>query len=570
TAEPPASGSGFVSVNVLLDWDPSPVGGPQPAHGPPARGVIDDGGDPTFASYNFLADCCSMVAAGGGYQHRALKFLLPVRDGYVNKGDFLEQRLVDGPRVDQVKSFCQPRQYLRCLNTEQMEWSGLAQIISHAAGGILLRDRSLARSIPALVDLDSELVDKISYPWMSERPIAKATVASVDIRERMATEPMLHAARSLGIEVVILGEPGHWLEGPSYAHLRSQFLQMDTKADEEMPSSIILALSKCHGRIDGLTSKMDWMTYPVSMAAAVLGLPRENLQALDVCRDKYKQRMASGDAAVQVHKGEDPRVVLDGSLEFPLVVKPSLGANSEGVSKVFDQDELAMAVDRVFQSDYEHVPKSRAVNVEEYCAGPEIDVNFVLMDGEVLFVETADDFPKAADNDEGSNPTVFKESAMVYPSGLPPGEIEAVQSSLRQTLHRIGLRNGIYHVEARVENSTMEYRRNLDGCFDLESKADTDRPTAEPKAVLIEINPRLPGSMVKAAVLRTYGVDYDALSLLLAIGDKERAVALSQPFRAGPQYWSSALFISTDRGGKLVSGDMVQELRQRRPDLASH
>lgn len=135
-----------------------------------------------------------MVAAGGGYQHRALKFLLPVRDGYVNKGDFLEQRLVDDPRVDQVKSFYQPRQYLRCLNAEQIEWSGLAQIISHAAGGMLLRDRSLARSLPALVDLDSELANKLSYPWMSERPISKATVGLVDIRERWPLSPcnMLH------------------------------------------------------------------------------------------------------------------------------------------------------------------------------------------------------------------------------------------------------------------------------------------------------------------------------------------------------------------------------------------
>ncbi|KAI4283175.1 MAG: hypothetical protein L6R38_002366 [Xanthoria sp. 2 TBL-2021] len=263
---------------------------------------------------------------------------------------------------------------------------------------------------------------------MTEHPIAKKSVALLDVRDRGNTEPLLQAAWALGIEMVILGEAGHWLEGPPHAYLRSHFIQLDTTADEELPFRIIEALATHDVRLDGLTSNLDWYTYPVSKAAAFLGLPCESLKALDVCRDKYKQRMASGDAAVQVYKGQDPEAVVDGSLEFPLVVKPSVGANSEGVSKVFDQDQLATAVDRVFKTQYKHAPASSAVNVEEYCAGPEIDVNFV------LFVETADDFPKAADNDEGANPTVFKESAIVYLSGLPPYEIEAVQLSLKYIL----------------------------------------------------------------------------------------------------------------------------------------
>lgn len=79
-----------------------------------------------------------------------------------------------------------------------------------------------------------------------------------------------------------------------------------------------------------------------------------------------------------------------------------------------------------------------AVSVEAYCDGPEIDANFVLQDGEVLFVEGADDFPKAGDREEAGASTVFKESAVLYPSGLPAAELEMVQRYLHQTLLKFG------------------------------------------------------------------------------------------------------------------------------------
>ena len=95
--------------------------------------------------------------------------------------------------------------------------------------------------------------------------------------------------------------------------------------------------------------------------------------------------------------------MVDGMLHFLVVVKPSGGLNSEGVSKVHDQDELENAVNRVFNSRYDHVMDVSAVNVEEYCAGPEVDLNFVLSDGKVLFAEVADDFPRRETGTEAPN-----------------------------------------------------------------------------------------------------------------------------------------------------------------------
>lgn len=98
-----------------------------------------------------------------------------------------------------------------------------------------------------------------------------------------------------------------------------------------------------------------------------------------------------------------------------------------------------------------------AVSVEAYCDGPEIDANFVLQDGEVLFVECADDFAKAGDREEAGASTVFKASAVLYPSGLPAAELEMVQRYLHQTLLKFGFRSGAFHVEARVRGSSIQY-----------------------------------------------------------------------------------------------------------------
>lgn len=49
-------------------------------------------------------------------------------------------------------------------------------------------------------------------------------------------------------------------------------------------------------------------------------------------------------------------------LDFPVVVKPSVGINSEGVSKVLDQDQVATAVNRVFKTEYKYTPESSAVS----------------------------------------------------------------------------------------------------------------------------------------------------------------------------------------------------------------
>lgn len=564
----------FINVNVLLSsrkraGDPLTSSDylplfPSQIH--PSGGSRDD----SFAPIDFFLRCCHATIHDSSQRPRGLKFILPAQHGYIARSDFLRRRLIDSDLVEEVQTFYQPRQYVSALSMEHLAWSGLHHILAHAVGGLFAKESPEKCVMSILADLDMEMDNKLSFTWLLDRPIPSRVIAFFDNRDRASTEHMYQAAKALGIGMIVLkGGPEHWLDSVEYSSLRIATIHIDMTLDEELPLRIVETISSRGIRIDGLISDLDGFSLPVAKAAAFLGLPCESVKALDICDDKYKQRMISGDSTKQVHRGDDAKAMVNGDLEYPIIVKPSYGMASEGVSKVLNEVELDQAVGRVFDSQYDHISHALAINVEEYCHGPELDANFVLLDGKVLFVEVADDFPKAGDNTDGDARSAnFKETAMAYPSGLSEEEINLVKTSLHQKLLDIGLRTGVYHVEARVGNSSKQYGRSDDGLLDLIDLPGDMRPQKEPNVVLMEVNPRLPGAMCLAAVRSTYGVDYTALHLLLSVRDDERAKALSLPFASGPQNWSETVFILGDKGGTFASEDVYSNLKKTRPELA--
>jgi len=191
----------------------------------------------------------------------------------------------------------------------------------------------------------------------------------------------------------------------------------------------------------------------------------------------------------------------------------------------------------------------------------------VLCDGELILFEVSDDFPKSADANGQGDVKTFIELANALPSKLPESELEVLRSSLHQSLLRMGFRDGFYHLEARVENSTMEYA-TVNAVLDLVER--TSPPKTAPASWLIEVNPRPPGIQASEAVRHTYGVDYFGLALLFALEDRDRVRQLSHTFASGPQYWCEMVFIPTEKGGVYESGDICKGLFAKRPDLCDH
>ncbi|KAH8589569.1 ATP-grasp domain-containing protein [Bisporella sp. PMI_857] len=494
-----------------------------------------------------------------------LGLVIPRVTGRIARSDIVSLRLVDLPGVKSVVTLADPNQLFDFESAKRDNrfdnFRAFPQLLTASAAGFVI-------SPNADVDaLGGELVQRLSIPWIlpSSREYRCWTLALVDGRhDPHVGESLYSAARALGIDLVVVERPGHWIGQEQYRSWYKDLLIIDMAVDEGLSDRIVEAIQGSGHKIDGIITLFDPRAAATAKAAEKLGVARAPAVAFEVATDKLRTSLLDGHSAHRVSTLKDAKSLIDGGqASFPLILKPVAGFLSEGVFLVQNFEDLEHAI-----SDIVKLHGKDAL-MEPYCDGPEVDANFVLADGEILFFEASDDFPTSAE--EGPNGT-FIEQANVLPSNLPQQELQIIEKSLHQRLLQLGFRDGIFHLEARVQYSKMDYTK-VNGILDLErrpasSPASSGAPP--PSAWLIEINPRPPGIQSFQATAITYGVDYIGLSLLLAVGDRERAKILAQPFAQRHQYWSQILFVPTPKGGKFDSDDVCAELKERCPDLVPH
>lgn len=518
------------------------------------------------AAFAFLLNCLLATTVTNDGFEVAAKLILPQTQGSIARSDVISLRLVDCPLLRSVVSFSEPLQYFTGESVKAKTIENFADAFKMSVAGILLEKKSPTSS--ELARVESELHNRLSFPWISNHPKSRKTLAmlrgGVHSPEHGGTAASIFlAAKALGINIIVLDTPGHWLEGPKHAQWREAFIPIKVDHDDALPNRIVQSLNKYGHKVDGIVTFFESYAAAVARAAQELSLPTIAPETFEIITDKYRTSLAGGHKAYRASSLEEAmNVVSEVNLSYPAVVKPCRGWSSEGVTMVEHALDLPSAITVIDIGRH-----GEDFVIEEYCDGPEVDANLVLCDGELLLFEVSDDFPKGADVNGTGTLKTFIELANVLPSNLPPFELDILRDSLHSTLLQLGIRSGIYHLEARVQDSTMEYVLE-NGIIDLQARK---RPSqAPPAAWLIEINPRPPGIQATDAVASTYGVDYWALGLLFAINDKERARALSRPFANGPQYWCEMVFIPVEHGGVFDSDDVCKELLQRRPDLAAH
>jgi biotin carboxylase len=294
----------------------------------------------------------------------------------------------------------------------------------------------------------------------------------------------------------------------------------------------------------------------VARACEILGFPTSPSSAYTYAGDKYQTRMMEPDThgAFRVFGVDNLRENLTAvgrpALTYPLIVKPCLGWGSQAVSRVSNEEELFRAVEKASACHGLSSQRRSDVVIEPYIDGPEVDANFVLLDGEVVFFEVIDDFPSLGDVD-GSQKDNFIETVVLLPSVLPPNEVVAIRDSLHQSILRQGFVTGTFHCEARLQYSSKEFRADDGGVEDLYPRCTTTAAPQNVKVYLLEINARPAGYLETVGVHLAYGVDYFAQQLLFSIADEGRFRALSIPFRKGPQYDLAVLVLQEDAAGTL-------------------
>lgn len=534
--------------------------------------MLDASAFGTPEAFEFFLETLLAPAARG--EERLLKLIVPQARGYIARSDIIPLRLQDCALVERVRSFARP---LQCYGSEttppmvlEKEDAFSPAIFAAAAACIHVHLAPQVGLEAASSEVDQELDNRLSFPWIVAEPARRRTLALV---EANASDPedgigLYAAAAALGISLVVLDNAGHWLGDPGNAHVCDAFLptRLTTPPEPDMKDHILASLRAYGKPIEGIITFADTYWPHVAGAALAMGLPAASPESFNIATNKYLTSIFAGHQAYQASSpAQALSVAQEHELPYPLIVKPCGGWSSEGVHRVDSHGELEAAARAAVAS--RHGPD---FVMEPYCDGPEVDVNLVLQDGELLFFEVCDDLPKSADvnGPRGGSLATFHELGSVYPSGLPPAEVELLRDAFLGTLLSLGLRDGVMHLEGRVENSTVEYTTR-DGVAVLAPRASDGRQA--PKAWLIEINPRPLGMTGSQIVESTYGIDYWALALLSAVGDKTRLRALAQPFVRGPQYTSVMVFIPADFPstctGVFDSDDICVDLIARRPDL---
>ncbi|PLB55688.1 glutathione synthetase ATP-binding domain-like protein [Aspergillus steynii IBT 23096] len=499
----------------------------------------------------------------------AAKVILVARGGFLCRSDILDLRLRDSDYVDSVIRFATPDGgFLPVPALEENK--SLLDLLPSSPGAFLLK------RAPTLTPelLEEDLKTRLSFDWILPTKPGRRKVAMVGGRPAFditkgsfGHQGAYEATKALDISMVIVDHPGHWLQDEAYSYIRDGFIAIDVTDDAGLPGRIADAL---RGKgFDGLLTLSDEFVLPTVRAAEILGLPTEPLASYLQAHNKYEARQLLSPniqhlfvaSAAQL---DDPSIAAQlKAFQYPLIVKPCRGGGSRGVKKVNDSLSLRRAVQILEETGFSR----HGILIETYVDGPEVDANFVLWDGDLLFCEISDNFPCQADAADASVSDNFAETVMILPSRLDPEELRAIETSLHQGLLKLGFRSGVFHLEARVKSSSMRYRET-DGAVELvHAASSTSDP---PEVVLIEVNARPPGLQAVFAVTYTFGVDYSGLQILRALDDRERFTALAQPFACDAQYHCEIFFVPVHRDNIVVPDDFCEQVLHQLPSIAPH
>ncbi|KAM6476730.1 glutathione synthetase ATP-binding domain-like protein [Trichoderma sp. SZMC 28011] len=452
-----------------------------------------------------------------------------------------------------------------CSAIQPWKQKNLLPLLQSSPGALIYKQSvSPISHLEAFDLLEREVHNRLSFDVavVGGRPLFDNTTGAY------GSEGPFDAARALGISVIVLDRPGHFMEDAEYSHLRDDFIAVDMTSDADLPQKLAEAVRS--RKVDGIITFSDEYVIATAKAAKLLNLETEPIESIVAAHYKDETRKILNTPNFQALRLDNAAQLDEASwagklesLRYPLVVKPCRGGASRGVKKVQDQSGLRQAL---LQMERDGLSK-HGILLETYISGPEVDANIALWNGELLFIEITDDFPCTADASDATIADSFGETIMLSPTRLSAQEQELLKTSLHKSLLKLGFRNGIFHVEARVQNSSMRYH-DTDGVVDLVASSTT--PHGYPEVYLIEVNARPPGLDCAFSTLYTYGVDLCALQLLQCLKDGSRFAAMCKPFLSNTQYWCGNCLIPIHRNNVLVPEGFCKEVLARIPGDAPY
>lgn len=260
----------------------------------------------------------------------------------------------------------------------------------------------------------------------------------------------LEAARRLGVPVVVGSDREQALAAANPAgHVTLDFLSPEKATDA------IVEFAKQYP-VRGVVAADDDGAILAVMAAAALGLPHNDVEAVSAARNKHRMREVLAAAGIPsprsalVSIDEDPHDVAR-RMSFPCVVKPLFLSASRGVIRADDPVQFAAAFQRL--SAILRRPEvaaqggtlARQILVETFIPGVEVALEGLLTGGK-LKVLALFDKPDPLDG------PFFEETIYVTPSRLPVPLQQAIVARTQDAVAALGLKRGPVHAELRLND----------------------------------------------------------------------------------------------------------------------
>ncbi|KAH2154101.1 hypothetical protein KXW33_000674 [Aspergillus fumigatus] len=372
-----------------------------------------------------------------------------------------------------------------------------------------------------------DLATRLPFPRTLPTQPKPRTVAVVSGRgmydvhgKTYGSQGFFEAAHALGVSLIVLGEPDHWLASGTYSHLHKDFIALDLSQHTNLPNRIAAAV--CGRAIDGIVTFTDEYVVTTAEAAEILGLRTEPALVMWQAHHRHEMRrlllsLLNDDNAN--NKVQAVRLHSAAYLDHPPPANQLAALHLRQAVAILGEDNRLA---------------EQGIMLETYISAPELDANFVLLDRAVLFLRSATLAANFADTLQISN------------TWFPLWEFEAIREKLSQSLWALGFRSWVFHVDARMRKTALRY-----GLVDVR---DGD---GEVGGSIIDLIAARESELTRPrgtwSTLYTYGVDLGALQLLRAVNDRDRFRALSSLFHfsgdhhpgdgRGAQYWNAICMV---------------------------
>lgn len=337
----------------------------------------------------------------------------------------------------------------------------------------------------------------------------------------------LLAARDLGLHITVFGQK------LTCCMSESMFDRFERVRLEE-PEAVLEAARRLNAyqAIDGVMAYDDQGVPLAAQIATELGLPGQDPESAMASRDKalMKERFTAAGVPIAPYRlaeNEDDAVAWAKRQGYPVVVKPTCGAGSQGVIRADDEEQLRQAYRRTRLIVREHGletngrPDSQLL-VEGYLDGQEYSVELLIRNGE----------PHVLCVFEKPHPLTgpyFEESLYVTPPRLSAERVGELGELAKKSAAALGLHSGAAHCEIRSGSG---------GDF------------------ILETGGRLIGGACSQVFDHVIEGDIHEYLLRLALGE-EIEVPLQEPGRH-----AGAMMLPVPCAGRLVAMRGVEEARQ--------